>query len=410
MSETRRPDNTRNDQLRRVLTFWPLLFYGLGVIIGAGIYVALGEVIVRAGSAAPLSFLIAGICAGLTGLCYAELAARYPEAAGAAAYVQKAFSSKAMGVAVGLATTLAAAVSAAAIAHGAVSYVDELLPLSQEFIVALLIISFGVLSCYGVQASVSVAAIFGALELLGLAAAFGMGLYRADGISLFHFDPNALTNFSGITAGAFVAFFAYVGFETLANMAEEVRDPEKTVPRTILVSVGISLIVYFAVSVSAVIGGAVGDSPLASLFKGHWATLFSLLVFFTIASGTLVQVNMLSRLFYGMARLGDLPKWLASVNGKTGTPIQATLLATTIILITSLAFNFKTLITIVNFLTLSIFIAVDLALLKLNLQKDSITAFRAPRWAPILAIALSIGMIVAEIIQSFVDHKIFFCF
>lgn len=400
MSETRRPDNTRNDQLRRVLTFWPLLFYGLGVIIGAGIYVALGEVIVRAGSAAPLSFLIAGICAGLTGLCYAELAARYPEAAGAAAYVQKAFSSRAMGLAVGLATTLAAAVSAAAIAHGAVSYVDELLPLSQELIVGLLIISFGILSFYGVKASVSVAAIFGALEVLGLAAAFGMGLYRTEDISLVGFDANALTNFSGIAAGAFVAFFAYVGFETLVNMAEEVREPEKTIPRTILLSVGISLLVYFAVSVSAVLGGAVGDSPLASLFKGPWAILFSLLVFFTIANGTLVQINMLSRLFYGMAKLGDLPKWLASVNSKTKTPIWATILATAIILTASMAFNFKMLLTIANFLTLGIFIAVNLALLRLNWKSTSITPFRVPRWIPSLAIALSLGMIVAEIIDS----------
>lgn len=404
MGEPLRTNNTRNDQLRRVLTFWPLLFYGLGVIIGAGIYVALGEVIFRAGSAAPLSFLIAGICAALTGLCYAELAARYPEAAGAAAYVQKAFNSEAMGLVVGAATTIAVAVSAAAIAHGAASYVDELLPLSQEFIVGLLIISFGILSCYGVKASVSVAAILGALELIGLAAAFGMGLYRSEEISVGQFDAHALTNFSGIVAGAFVAFFAYVGFETLANMAEEVRDPERTVPQTILVSVGISLLVYFAVSVSVVLGGAVGDSPLASLFKGHWAVLFSLLVFFTIANGTLVQVNMLSRLFYGMAKLGDLPKWLGTVNRRTGTPIQATILATVIILIASMAFNFKTLLTIVNFLTLGIFIAVDLALLKLNAQKASTTAFHVPLWIPPLAIALSFGMIVAEIIDSASDY------
>lgn len=305
---------------------------------------------------------------------------------------------------VGSATTIAVAVSAAAIAHGAASYVDELLPLSQEFIVGLLIISFGILSCYGVKASVSVAAILGALELIGLAAAFGMGLYRSEEISVGQFDAHALTNFSGIVAGAFVAFFAYVGFETLANMAEEVRDPERTVPQTILVSVGISLLVYFAVSVSVVLGGAVGDSPLASLFKGHWAVLFSLLVFFTIANGTLVQVNMLSRLFYGMAKLGDLPKWLGTVNRRTGTPIQATILATVIILIASMAFNFKTLLTIVNFLTLGIFIAVDLALLKLNAQKASTTAFHVPLWIPPLAIALSFGMIVAEIIDSASDY------
>ena len=139
----------RPPALRRVLTFWPLFFYGLGVIVGAGIYVALGEVISRAHGAAPLSFLLAGICAALTGVCYAELAGRYPEAAGAAAYVKKAFSSDILGVSVGLATTVAPAVSAAAIAQGAVSYIDDLIPVPQTLGVAFLIISFGVLSAWG---------------------------------------------------------------------------------------------------------------------------------------------------------------------------------------------------------------------------------------------------------------------
>ena len=74
--------------LRRILTFWPLLFYGLGVIVGAGIYVAIGTVIARAGDTAPVAFLLAGITAGMTGLCYAELASRFPEAAGSVAYVR----------------------------------------------------------------------------------------------------------------------------------------------------------------------------------------------------------------------------------------------------------------------------------------------------------------------------------
>src|SRR5579864_3031542 len=86
-------------ELRRVLTFWPLVFYGLGVIVGAGIYVALGAVIARAHEAAPWSFLISGLAAALTGLCYAELAGRYPDAAGAASYVRHGFGSDRLAVA-----------------------------------------------------------------------------------------------------------------------------------------------------------------------------------------------------------------------------------------------------------------------------------------------------------------------
>jgi amino acid transporter len=389
------------DHLRRVLTFWPLLFYGLGVIVGAGIYVALGEVIARAGSAAPLSFLIAGICAALSGLCYAELAGRYPEAAGATAYVQKAFGSNALGLFVGAATTIAAAVSAAAIAHGAVSYIDEFLPLPPTLVAVLLIVSFGALSSYGVRASVSIAAMLGALELVGLLAAFGMGMYRADYGSLSgRYDSGFLDNWGGVAKGAFIAFFAYVGFETLANMAEEVKEPEKTVPRTILAAVAMSLVIYFAVSLSVVLGGATGENPLSSLFEGHWALAFSILVFFTIANGTLVQINMLSRLFYGMANLGELPKALAHVNRKTGTPIHATVLTTAIILVASVFLDFKTLLTIVNYLTLGIFIMVDLALMQLQRKPEHKNLFRVPRWIPPLAVILSATMILAEIIEN----------
>lgn len=394
-------ENVDGDHLRRVLTFWPLLFYGLGVIVGAGIYVALGEVIARAGSAAPLSFLIAGICAALSGLCYAELAGRYPEAAGATAYVQKAFGSNALGLFVGAATTIAAAVSAAAIAHGAVSYIDEFLPLPPTLVAVLLIVSFGALSSYGVRASVSIAAMLGALELVGLLAAFGMGMYRADYGSLSgRYDSGFLDNWGGVAKGAFIAFFAYVGFETLANMAEEVKEPEKTVPRTILAAVAMSLVIYFAVSLSVVLGGATGENPLSSLFEGHWALAFSILVFFTIANGTLVQINMLSRLFYGMANLGELPKALAHVNRKTGTPIHATVLTTAIILVASVFLDFKTLLTIVNYLTLGIFIMVDLALMQLQRKPEQKNLFRVPRWIPPLAVILSATMILAEIIEN----------
>ena len=394
-------ENVDGDHLRRVLTFWPLLFYGLGVIVGAGIYVALGEVIARAGSAAPLSFLIAGICAALSGLCYAELAGRYPEAAGATAYVQKAFGSNALGLFVGAATTIAAAVSAAAIAHGAVSYIDEFLPLPPTLVAVLLIVSFGALSSYGVRASVSIAAMLGALELVGLLAAFGMGMYRADYGSLSgRYDSGFLDNWGGVAKGAFIAFFAYVGFETLANMAEEVKEPEKTVPRTILAAVAMSLVIYFAVSLSVVLGGATGENPLSSLFEGHWALTFSILVFFTIANGTLVQINMLSRLFYGMANLGELPKALARVNRKTGTPIHATVLTTAIILVASVFLDFKTLLTIVNYLTLGIFIMVDLALMQLQRKPEQKNLFRVPRWIPPLAVILSATMILAEIIEN----------
>ena len=115
--------------LRRVLTFWPLVFYGLGVIVGAGIYVATGTVIARAGAAAPFAFLLAGIAAGLTGLSYAELAGRFPEASGSVAYVRQGLGSKRLAQVAGALLTAAVAISSASIALGAVQYMQVLLPL-----------------------------------------------------------------------------------------------------------------------------------------------------------------------------------------------------------------------------------------------------------------------------------------
>lgn len=390
-----------NGALRRVITFWPLLFYGLGVIIGAGIYVALGEVIIRAGSAAPLSFLMAGICAALTGICYAELATRYPEAAGAAAYVQKAFNSHIFGFVIGLATTIAAAVSAAAIAHGAVSYMADIIPVKDKIGVAILIVAFGLISASGVKTSVFIAALFGALELLGLLMAFGMGIYRADIAKLsviFDFEASSMKD---IFAGSFIAFFAYVGFETLANMAEEVKDAQRVVPRAILTSVGLSVLIYCAVAVAALVGGASGQTPLSSLFTHQFAFLFSIFAFFLIGNGTLVQITMLSRLFYGMARIGDLPNSLGRVHHRTGTPILATFFASILILFIGLAFNFSHLLAIVNYITLAIFIAVNCALIKIHGTHDEkSSSFRAPHWVPFSAILLSLLMIGSMLMNN----------
>ncbi|MBX6370495.1 MAG: APC family permease, partial [Rhodospirillales bacterium] len=162
--------------LRRALSFWPLLFYGIGIIVGAGIYVALGQVVARAGAAAPLSFLLAGIAAGFTGLCYAALGSRFPEAAGAAAYAKHGFASDRFAQGTGAAVTLATAISAASIAHGAAQYLGILLPLPGPVLVTALVAGFTLIAALGVRESVGLAAAIGALEILGLIAAIGAGL------------------------------------------------------------------------------------------------------------------------------------------------------------------------------------------------------------------------------------------
>lgn len=180
--------------LARALTLWPLILYGMGVIVGAGIYVALGAVMQRAGTAAPVSFLLAGISATLTGLCYAELSARFPEASGAASYVGHGFRSNLLAIGVGAATTVATAVAAASIAQGAVVFLQLLVPVSVPILKTLMIALFTGIAIYGVRTSVGIAAFFGALEVIGLIAAVVAGFYLAPELhveGLLPIDGNA---------------------------------------------------------------------------------------------------------------------------------------------------------------------------------------------------------------------------
>ena len=303
--------------LHRVLTFWPLLFYGLGVIVGAGIYVATGTVIERAGHAAPFSFLLAGVAAGLTGLCYAELGARFPEAAGGASYVRHGFGANWLTLITAAATTLAVAVSAASIAHGTIQYLGQVLPLPPQMLLAILIVGFTGIAAVGVRSSVGLAAAVGALEIGGLLVATLAGWLAAPEL---HFDgmiPTTAPAFGGAVAGAFIAFFAYVGFETLANMAEEIKDPGRTLPRGILAAIVASTILYIAVSSAVILSDRTGANPLIGRVEGRSASLFALVGSLSVANGVMVEIIMLARLFYGMGQKGQLPAALARVHPRT---------------------------------------------------------------------------------------------
>jgi amino acid transporter len=206
--------------LRRVLTLWPLVFCGLSVIVGAGIYVALGTVIRRAGDAAPLSFLVAGTAAGLTGLCYAELAGRFPEASGGVAFVKRGFGSDRLAQLVGVAMTVAVAIAAASIARGAIHYIAVLVPLPPPVLTVALVAGFTGIAMLGVRASVGLAAVMGIVEILGLVVATGAGLLAAPEFHAVHPWPADAAAWRGVLDGAFIAFFAFIGFETLANLAK----------------------------------------------------------------------------------------------------------------------------------------------------------------------------------------------
>lgn len=383
--------------LRRSLTLGPLLFYGLAVIVGAGIYVAVASVIARAGAAAPLSFLLAGIAAAMTGLCYAELASRFPEAAGAAAYVREGFGSDRAAQATGIALTLAVAIAAASIASGAVQYLSLLSGLPPAALIALLVGAFTLIAIAGVRESIGFAAIVGAVEILGLIVAAWAGFLATPSIDVGAMLPHGLRAWQGAVAGAFIAFFAFIGFESLANMAEEAKEPRRTIPYSIVGAVAIATVLYVAVAAALVSADGGGRTSLLDLFKGSHATLFAAMGALAIANGVLVEIVMLSRLFYGMARRRQLPAVLGRVHPRTRTPVAATALAGGIVLATALLIPFERLLELANALTLGIFAVVDLALWRIQRRQPAGEGvFAVPRWVPPVAAALALGLVLAE--------------
>jgi amino acid transporter len=200
-------------------------------------------------------------------------------------------------------------------------------------------------------------------------------------------------------AGAFVAFFAFIGFETMANLGEEVKEPASTLPRAILIAVVVSAVLYVAVAWAAVASGAGGDVPLLSLFEGRAVPGFAAVGAIAIANGVLVEIIMLSRLFYGMASKRQLPAVFARIDPRTQTPVLATLAAGSIIVATALVAPFERLLVWANVFALLIFVTVDLALWKVHAtQPRTGRHFSAPRWVPPVAAGLAVALIVGEVL------------
>jgi basic amino acid/polyamine antiporter, APA family len=389
----------QNPELRRVLTLWPLIFYGLEVIVGAGIYVAIGAVLERAGAAAPLSFLIAGVAAAATGLCYAELAGRFPEAAGAVAYVRHGLGSDRLALAVGIVLTLSVAVAAASIARGAVHYIATVLPLPAAILIALQVVLFSGIAAFGVRTSVGLAAALGLAEIAGLIAATAAGFLAAPEFHLDGIVPVSMAGWHAAIAGAFIAFFAFIGFETIANLAEEAKDPRRTVPRGIVGAVTAAILIYVVVTAAAVLADSPAENPLLGLFTGWSLTVFAVIAGVAVSNGVLVEIVTVARLLYGMARRGQLPAVLARVHPLTQTPVPATLAAGGIILAMALLVPFEHLLVVANAATLAVFAIVDLALWRVKLvDRHPVPSMTVPLWLPPCAAAISLGLIGVEML------------
>ena len=398
--------------LKRSLSLTLVTLYGLGNILGAGIYVLIGKVAANAGQYAPLSFLLASILAGLTAFTYAELSSRYPLSAGEAVYIQAGFNVKLLSLAVGLLIILAGIVSAATIALGFVGYFQQFVSLSATPVIVSLVVALGALAAWGIVESVRVAALLTLLEIFGLllvmwvaAPAGGAFVAGLESVS----TPVAASDWHGIMLGGMLAFYAYIGFEDMVNVAEEVRNPETSLPRAILIALVISTLLYMAVAFVAINSGPVAalansDAPLALVYQratGDDPALISSIAIFAVVNGALIQIIMASRVCYGLSRQGWLPALFSRVNRTTRTPLFSTLLVSVVVLIMALWLPIETLARAASLLLLMVFSLVNLALWRIKQRADSPSArFGVPIWIPAAGFVSSTAFMAYQLLAG----------
>ena len=373
-------------ELKRPMGLFHLTMYGVGLTLGAGIYVLIGEAAGLAGDAVWISVLLGAIVAVFAGLSYAELSAVFPKAAAEYTFVKNAFKSNFLGFIIGWLTAITSIITASVVALGFGGYLAEFIGLPIVISAILLLGALSFINFYGIRESSWTNVIFTIVEAAGLVIIIYIGFTFATPEPVDYFESP--TGMSGIVIAFVLIFFAFVGFEDMANVAEEVKRPSKTLPKAILLTIAITGIVYVLVSLAAVrvvnwqdLGASA--APLASIAErafgsgGH--VLLSSIALFATTNTVLITLIAGSRILYGMANANSLPKILGKVHFKTKTPWIAIIG----IMLTSMAFAFVgDIVLVANIAVFAIvitFAMVNLAVIVLRYTEPSIDRpFKVP--------------------------------
>jgi APA family basic amino acid/polyamine antiporter len=390
------PEVRSEPTLKRSLSLFQATLYGLGVTIGAGIYVLIGAAAARAGMYAPMAFVIAAMIMAFSAASFAELGGRLPFAAGEAAYVRSAFRSDRLATIVGLLVIAIAIVSAAAISVGSAGYIGIFVRLPQPVLVTCVVLAMGAISASGIAAAVTFAGMMTLIEIGGLVLLIATGATR--GGQLIARLPEGLPSLSsgaalaGIVGTALLAVFAFIGFEGLANIAEEVRDPKRNLPRAIFLTLIISTILYVLVLWVSLIAVpthelAASGAPLALVFErltGASPLIMSAIAIVATLNGIIVQMIMSSRVLYGLSAQGNLPRALANVSPRTRTPLFATFATIVVVWLLAALLPLQRLADITSHMTLIVFALVNLSLIRIKARDHArpVGVYIAPRWAP----------------------------
>jgi basic amino acid/polyamine antiporter, APA family len=397
-------------KLRRVVST-PLLFaFIVGDTLGAGIYTLVGSMAADVGGVIWLPLLIALVVALLTAGTYAELITKYPHAGGAARYAERAFKIPYLSFLVGFLMMASGITTAASLANAfAGDYLTALvdvpaIPVAIAFIVVLTLINLrGVRESLTANLVASVIEVSGLVIVIVVAAVF-FGGGGGDASRLVEFAPD-VAPLQGAFAASVIAFFSFLGFEAAANMAEEVKNPSRSYPRALFGALATAAVVYLLIAIGAVIVVPPADlaestGPLLDVVSASGIAvppwLFSLIALVAIANGALLFMVMASRVGFGLAESGLLPRAFGRVLPRRGTPWVSIIVVGAATIGLSFVGDVATLAETTVLLLLLVFLSANVSVLVLKKDVVDHPHFRVPRVFPVLAIIASIVLLTQQ--------------
>ena len=399
----------KKERLKRELGLFSVTVAGIGIILGAGIYALIGLAAGETGNTIWLSFLISSVVAAFTGLSYAELSSIFKGDSGEYDYIKAGFGKK-LAVFVSILVVLTGIVTASTVALGFAGYLSSLIQIKYLYAGFGIIILMSLLNYIGIKDSNRFNLIATSIEFLGLLIIIFLGVGNFGKVDLFEM-PNGL--FGVFKAGALV-FFAYMGFETIVKLSDEVKNPQKTIPKAIIWSVAITTIVYLLVSIATVsilpadkIAGS--KSPLAdvaaSVFGNPAFIVLAIIALFSTANTILLTLVTTSRMVYGMSEKKSFPRIFYKVSKKRKTPYIAVFVTGLLALVLTLFEDIGFVADLTTALMFATFALVNLAVIVLRYKIDGERKFRVPLNIgkfPVLAllgIISSLGMLVFSLIN-----------
>lgn len=399
--------------LKKELTLFDAVVYGVGVIIGAGIYALIGKGAGIAGNALWLSFVIGGIVSLFSGFSYAELSSAFSKDAAEYHFARYATRNRMFSFVIGWLTIFAGIGAMATVSFGFAGYLNNLAGAPIIASAVFLILLCAVANLVGLKFSTRFVIVVSLLEVLGLLFVIALGMSYIDSFGAANIFDFSL-GIDGIVSAAALMFFAYIGFEGISNMSEEINNAKKVVPKALILSIIITTVIYMLISVVSVSIAdyrtlSSSDAPLALVAEtassGLGITLPSSAILSIIAllatSSTVLVGNLItSRILYGMHDDETLPEHLGYIHPANNVPYISIIVVSAAALALVALGNITLLANLTNFAVFAAFFSVNFSLIVMRFDSSFKPKFRSPLSVGRVPVPAVVGAISCAILLT----------